>query len=59
MTYMGVVGQSIDPWDVPTKWAVEVMQEIWDVTNEVTTSTVIYQKVHGKIFIFSITNIYF
>ena len=46
---MGVVGQSMDPWDVPAKWAVEMMQAIWDVTNdkvyEVTTSTMVYQKV--------------
>ena len=48
-TYMSFVGQSVDPWDVPAKRAVEVMQAIWDTTNdkvyEVTTSTAVYQKV--------------
>ena len=50
MTYMGVVGQLMDPWDVPAKRAIEMMQPIWDATNdkvyEVTTSTMVYQKVH-------------
>ena len=48
-TYMSFVGQSVDPWDVSAKRAVEVMQAIWDATNdkvyEVTTSTMVYQKV--------------
>jgi hypothetical protein len=46
---MSFVGQLVDPWDVPAKRAVEVMQAIWDATNdkvyEVTTSTAVYQKV--------------
>lgn len=46
---MAFVGQTNDPWDVPTKQSVEVMQKIWDATSnyeyEIATSTAIYQKV--------------
>ena len=49
MTYMAFVGQTADPWDVPVKQSVKVMQKIWDETNnyqyEITTSTAVYQKV--------------
>jgi len=50
MTYMVFVGQTADPWDVPVKQLVQVMQKIWDTTScyeyEITTSAAIYQKVH-------------
>ena len=39
----------MDPWDVPAKQAVVVMQVIWNATNgndyEGTTFTVVYQKI--------------
>ena len=48
-SYMAFIGQTIDPWDVPVKQSLEVMQKIWDATNgseyNITTSTAIYQKV--------------
>ena len=48
-SYMAFVGQTTDPWDVPVKQSLEVMQKIWDATNgseyNITTSTAIYQKV--------------
>ncbi|KAF8222298.1 hypothetical protein L208DRAFT_1323430 [Tricholoma matsutake] len=47
-TYMAFVGQTTDPWDVPVKQSVKVMQKIWDETSsyqyEITTSTSVYQK---------------
>ncbi|KAF8502579.1 hypothetical protein JB92DRAFT_2973067 [Gautieria morchelliformis] len=47
-TYMAFVGQTINPWDVPVKKAIKVMQQIWDATNsheyEITSSTIAYQK---------------
>ncbi|KAH9014123.1 hypothetical protein EDB84DRAFT_1443962 [Lactarius hengduanensis] len=47
-TYMAFVGQTADPWDVPIKQAVEVMQKIWDATNgheyEITSSSAVCQK---------------
>ena len=50
MTYMAFISQTADPWDVPVKQSVKVMQKIWDETNtyqyEITTSTTVYQKVH-------------
>ena len=50
---MAFVGQTSDPWDVPVKQAVKVMQKIWDATNnieyEITTSTAIYQKVSDSL----------
>jgi len=46
---MAFVGQTMDPWDVPVKQAVEVMQKIWGATSdheyEIMTSTPVYQKV--------------
>jgi hypothetical protein len=46
---MAFVGQTADPWEVPVKQSVKVMQKIWDATNthqyEITTSTAVYQKV--------------
>jgi hypothetical protein len=51
--YMAFVSQTADPWDVPAKQAVLVMQKIWDATNtceyEITTSTAIYKKVCGSV----------
>jgi hypothetical protein len=48
-TYMEFFGQTADPWDVPVKQSVKVMQKIWDETNsyqyEITTSTSVHQKV--------------
>jgi uncharacterized protein YukE len=65
-TYMTFVGQSTDPWEVPTKQAVEVMQKIWDTTSEckyeIAASTAIYQKVcrrNSSVLFQSNTNIYF
>jgi len=48
-TYMAFVGQTADPWDVPVKQSVAVLQMIWDATNnmeyEITMSTSVHQKV--------------
>jgi hypothetical protein len=48
-TYMAFVGQTADPWDVPIKQSIKVMQKIWNFTSgkeyEITTSSAIYQKV--------------
>ena len=48
-TYMAFIGQTTDPWDVPIKQSVEVLQKIWDATSGnkyvITTSTAVYQKV--------------
>jgi hypothetical protein len=48
-TYMVFVSQTVDPWDVPVKQAVEVMQKIWDATcdceYEIMPSTQVCQKV--------------
>jgi hypothetical protein len=48
-SYMAFVGQTADPWDVPVKQAVKVMQKIWDATTdneyEITTSTAVFHKV--------------
>jgi hypothetical protein len=48
-TYMAFVGQTANPWDVPVKQSVLVMQKIWDATSvhqyEITMATSIYQKV--------------
>ncbi|KAH9022634.1 hypothetical protein EDB85DRAFT_1895159 [Lactarius pseudohatsudake] len=47
-TYMAYVSQATDPWDVPTKLAVETMQRIWDGSGgrnyKITASTAVYQK---------------
>jgi hypothetical protein len=46
---MVFVGQTADPWDVPVKQSVLVMQKIWDATStyeyEITASSAIYKKV--------------
>jgi hypothetical protein len=46
---MAFVGQTINPWDVPVKQAIAVMQKIWDATSRfeyaVTTDTAVYHKV--------------
>ena len=51
-TYIAFVGQTADPWDVPIKQSVKVMQKIWDATSSyeynITTSTAIYHKVRIK-----------
>ena len=51
-TYMVFVGQTVDPWDVPAKRSVKVMQNIWDAASEhvyeITTSTAVYQKVRDQ-----------
>jgi len=52
---MAFVGQTVDPWDVPVKQAVQVMQKIWDATNdseyEITASSAVFQKVYdGLVF---------
>jgi hypothetical protein len=48
-TYMTFISQTADPWDVPIKQALEVMQKIWNATcaheYEITASTMVYQKV--------------
>ena len=49
MTYMSFIAQSANPWDIPSKQGLEVMQMIWNATNgndyQITISTLIYQKV--------------
>ncbi|KAF8799192.1 hypothetical protein BYT27DRAFT_7318611, partial [Phlegmacium glaucopus] len=46
--YMAFVGQTGDPWDVPAKQSVRVMQNIWDTISghvyEIMASTAVYQK---------------
>jgi hypothetical protein len=46
---MAFVGQTANPWDIPSKQAVAVMQKIWDAISrkpyEITSSGVVYQKV--------------
>jgi len=46
---MAFVGQSNNPWDVPVKQAVKVMQKIWDAISgheyEIMTPMAVYQKV--------------
>ncbi|KAI9463520.1 hypothetical protein BJY52DRAFT_1221525 [Lactarius psammicola] len=32
-TYMAFIGQTANPWDVPIKQAIKVMQKIWNETN--------------------------
>jgi hypothetical protein len=48
-TYMAFVGQTMNPWDVPVKQSIMVMQKIWDATSNfeyvVTTDTAVYHKV--------------
>jgi hypothetical protein len=53
-SYMAFVGQTADPWDVPVKQAIKVMQKIWDATSdieyEITSSSPVYQKVSNQFF---------
>ena len=46
---MAFVGQTANPWDVPAKQAIQVMQKIWNDTTdneyEIMTSTAVYLKV--------------
>jgi hypothetical protein len=46
---MAFVAQTADPWDVPVKQALEVMQKIWDATCDHTykirATTMVYHKV--------------
>ena len=48
-TYMAFVGQTMNPWEVPVKQSISVMQMIWDATSSyeyaVTTDTAVYHKV--------------
>jgi hypothetical protein len=50
---MAFVGQTADPWDVPVKQSVLVMQKIWDATStyeyEITASTTVYNKVRDHL----------
>ena len=45
-TYMSFIAQSVNPWDIPSMWALEVMQTIWNATNgndyQITISTPVY-----------------
>jgi hypothetical protein len=49
MTY---VGESANPWDVPTNLAIEKMQAIWDATGSIDykvtghKTNIVYKKVH-------------
>jgi hypothetical protein len=48
-SYMAFVGQTADPWDVPIKQTVKVMQKIWNATTDIeyklTSSCAVVQKV--------------
>ncbi|KAH8979504.1 hypothetical protein EDB86DRAFT_2814567 [Lactarius hatsudake] len=61
-TYMAFVGQTNDPWEVPVRQSVQVMQKIWDATGgieyEITSKTAIYQKVHDFFLTQTILNIF-
>ena len=50
---MAFIGETADPWDVPIKQAVKVMQTIWDATSsvdyEITASTAVYRKVCNQL----------
>jgi hypothetical protein len=47
---MAFVGQTADPWEVPVKHSVAVLQKIWDATNaneyKITALSSIHQKVN-------------
>ena len=49
---MAFVGQTLDPWDVTDRQALEVMQKIWDATcahkYEISVNTQVYQKVRDR-----------
>ena len=46
---MAFAGQTVNPWDIPVKQSIAVMQKIWDATSSfeyaVTTDTAVYHKV--------------
>lgn len=48
-TYMAFVGQVENPWEMPTKLALEVMQKIWNATcafeYQITKETEVYHRV--------------
>ena len=50
---MAFVGQTVNPWDVPVRQSLLVMQKIWDVTStveyQITPTTPIYQKVCDRL----------
>jgi hypothetical protein len=50
---MEFVGQTANPWDVPVKQSIQVMQKIWDATSayqyEITPSSIVYQKVCDRL----------
>jgi hypothetical protein len=52
-TYMAFVGQTKNPWDVPVKQTILVMQKIWNATSNfeysVTTDTAVYHKVRDPL----------
>lgn len=52
-SYMAFVGQTVNPWDVPVKQSVAVMQKIWDETSrieyKITTDTAVYHKVRDPL----------
>jgi hypothetical protein len=50
---MAFVGQTVNPWEVPMSQALEVMQKIWDATNDheytITAKSPVAQKVCDKL----------
>ena len=46
---MAFVGQTTNPWDVPVKQSVEVMQKIWDTTSHIEYEIVGSSAVHQKV----------
>ena len=49
-TYIQVVSSSANPWDIPPKYAIEVLQKLWDIffpdiPQIVTMTSPIYKKV--------------
>jgi hypothetical protein len=50
---MAFVGQTMNPWDIPVKQSLEVMQKIWDATSSfdyvITTDTAVYHKVSDQL----------
>jgi hypothetical protein len=62
---MAFVGQTVDPWDVPVKQAIDIMQKIWNSISsepyEITDSTPVYKKVCDRLsyrIIFTIYNVF-
>ena len=52
-TYMAFVGQTANPWEVPARQSVVVMQKIWNASGgrdyEIKETTAVYQKVCGPL----------